>query len=203
MKAVYNDPNITLRNMRMMHFDPGHDIPTLIDNLAKRPKMLDLQDRTLIARIIALTTARKDLPTTVMIGISDLTVLSPMLVYFLGNQTKQRTVFTLTPTEGVADNTLARDLLNQLRPTDTVDDLSGLVAKAAGKKDFLIALMPMSAKDEVRSVIDMLTAGRPGILLIKDYGLLGQTSHHEYCRDRGLRIVQLPDGSGELCNLAF
>ena len=80
MKAVYKDQNITLFNMRMAQFDPSHDMPTLIQNLAKSPSLLDIQDRTLIARTVALLMARKDLPTTVLIGASELTVLTAMLV---------------------------------------------------------------------------------------------------------------------------
>lgn len=202
MKAVYKDQNITLYNMRMMHFDPGHDMPTLIENMAKSPHLLDIQDRTLISRIIALVMARKDFPTTVLIGSSELTVLAPMLVYLFGNESKKRQLLSL-PTNGVASNTLTADLLPQLRPENTADNLQALVARAAERSDFLIAVLNSAVKDDVRSVIDLLTTGRPGVLLVKNYGYLSQSGHHEYCRDRGLRMVQLPDGSGELWNLAF
>ena len=104
---------------------------------------------------------------------------------------------------GVADNGLAADLLVQLTADNVADDMQTLVERARGRSDFLIAVMPSSSKDDVRSVIDLLTTGRPGILLVKNYGHITQSGHHEYCRDRGFRMVQLPDGSGELFNLAF
>ena len=203
MKAVYKDQNITLFNMRMMQFDPGHDMPTLIENFAKSPNLLDIQDRTLISRVVALLTARKDLPTTVLIGTSELTVLTPLLVYLFGNESPKRKLLSLPTSAGVADNGLVADLLVQLKADNVANDIQTLVERASGRSDFLIAVLPSSSKDDVRSVIDLLTTGRPGVLLIKNYGHISQSSHHEYCRDRGLRMVQLPDGSGELCNLAL
>ncbi len=203
MKAVYKDQNITLYNMRMMQFDPGHDLPTLIDNLAKSPQSIDIQDRTLIARTVALLTARKDFPTTVLIGASELSLLTPLLIYLFGNASPKRRLLSLPTSKDVADNVLVADLLAQLQPDDVEDDVQALVSKAGKRSDFLIAVMPSSSKDDVRSVIDLLTTGRPGILLVKNYGHITQSGHHEYCRDRGLRVVQLPDGSGELFNLAF
>jgi hypothetical protein len=203
MKAVYKDQNITLFNMRMAQFDPSHDMPTLIQNLAKSPSLLDIQDRTLIARTIALLMARKDLPTTVLIGASELTVLTAMLVYLFGNASPKRRLLSVPTASGVADNGLAADLLVQLTSDNVADDMQTLVERASGRSDFLIAVMPSSSKDDVRSVIDLLTADRSGVLLVKNYGHISQSSHHEYCRDRGLRMVQLPDGSGELFNLAF
>lgn len=203
MKAVYKDQNITLFNMRMMQFDPSHDMPTLIQNLAKDPNLLDIQDRTLIARTVALLTARKDFPTTVLVGASELTVLTAILVYLFGNESPKRQLLSLPTRAGVAENDLVADLLVQLKAANVADDTQTLVERASGRSDFLIAVLPSSSKDDVRSVIDLLATGRPGILLVKNYGHISQSGHHEYCRDRGLRIVQLPDGSGELCNLAF
>ena len=203
MKAVYKDQNITLFNMRMMQFDPGHDMPTLIQNLAKSPQLLDIQDRTLIARTVALLTARKDFPTTVLIGASELTVLTPLLVYLFGNASPKLKLLSLPTSAGAAENGLVADLLVQLKADNVADDIQTLVERASGRSDFLIAVLPSSSKDGVRSVIDQLTTGRPGVLLVKNYGHISQSGHHEYCRDRGLRMVQLPDGSGELCSLAL
>ncbi len=203
MKAVYKDQNITLFNMRMMQFDPGHDMPTLIQNLAKSPQLLDIQDRTLIARTVALLTARKDFPTTVLIGASELTVLTPLLVYLFGNASPKLKLLSLPTSAGVAESGLVADLLVQLKADNVADDIQTLVERASGRSDFLIAVLPSSSKDGVRSVIDQLTTGRPGVLLVKNYGHISQSGHHEYCRDRGLRMVQLPDGSGELCSLAL
>jgi hypothetical protein len=147
--------------------------------------------------------ARKDLPTTVLIGASELTVLTAMLVYLFGNASPKCRLLSVPTASGVADNGLAADLLVQLTADNVAEDLQILVERASGRSDFLIAVMPSASKDDVRSVIDLLTTGRPGVLLVKNYGHISQSSHHEYCRDRGLRMVQLPDGSGELFNLAF
>jgi len=203
MKSVYEDKYLTLRDMRMIQFDPSHDVPSLISVLAKNPQMLDIQDRTLISRILGLGTARKQAPTTFLIGVSKLTVLTCLLLYLYGNQSKKRRILTIAPEAGVASHAMVDDLIAQLRPEDRADDLKSLIRKASDGQDFLIALMPATEKDDIRSVIDLLTSGRPGVMFIKDYGMLAQTGHLEYCRERGLRIVQLTDGSAELWNLNF
>jgi hypothetical protein len=201
MKSVYEDKYLTLRDMRMIQFDPSHDVPSLISVLAKNPQMLDIQDRTLISRILGLATARKQAPTTFLIGVGKLTVLTCLLLYLYGNQSKKKNILTIAPEAGVALHAMVDDLITQLRPEDRADDLKSLIRKASDGQDFLIALMPATEKDDIRSVIDLLTTGRPGVMFIKDYGMLAQTGHLEYCRERGLRIVQLTDGSAELWNL--
>ena len=204
MKHVYKDQNITLRNMRMIHFDPGHDLPTLIENFAKAPKLIDLQDRTLMARVIGLLTARKDKPTTILMGVKELGVLTAVLVHLFGNHSAgKKTLLSLPPQPSVSDQLMVTDLLVQLTQENIAESVPELVARAGKTSDFLIALLSISDKDEVRSVMDMLAAGRPGVLLMKGYGMLAVSSHHEYCRDRGLRIVQQADGSAELFNLAI
>lgn len=203
MKNVYEDNNITLRNMRMIQFDPGHDVPALIELLANRPNMLDIQDRTLISRAIAFVNARKESSTSVIVGMSNLTVLTAMLLFMFGKPDKKRRIRSLPLDSGVADTPLTNDLLALLSEQNVCPDLSSLIAASQGEKDFLIALLPSSKADDIRTVIDLLIAGRPGVLLIKDYGMLAQTGHLEYCRERGLRIVQLTDGSAELWNLNF
>lgn len=201
MKSVYEDNNITLRNMRMIQFDPGHDVPSLIELLARRPNMLDIQDRTLISRIVAILTARKECPTTVLIGVPSLTVLTAMLVFMFGKTDKKKRIRSLPVDEGVADTVLTSDLMGLFEDGNILPDLSSLIATTAGEKDFLISLLPSSKADDIRTVIDLMASSRPGVLLIKDYGMLAQAGHLEYCRDRGLRIAQLTDGSAELWNL--
>ena len=129
MKSVYEDKYLTLRNMRMIQFDPSHDVPTLISVLAKNPELLDIQDRTLMSRILGLATARKQAPTTFMIGISKLTVLTCLLLYLHGNQSKKKHILTIAPEAGVSSHAMVDDLITQLRPEDRADDLKSLIKK--------------------------------------------------------------------------
>ncbi len=203
MKSVYKDPNITLRNLRMIQFDPSHDVPSLIEILAKQPNLIDIQDRTLISRVIGITAARKDRPTTIVVGVKELTLLSCLLLFLYGNESRHRLLLSLPVQPSVSENAVVADLMEQLRPDNVANDLPSLISAAVARKDFLIALLPSGEKDNVRTVIDALTDGQAGVLLVKNYGLLDQGGHHEYCRERGLRIVQQTDGSAELWNLNF
>ena len=53
-----------------------------------------------------------------------------------------------------------------------------------------------------RECIDAFSTGKEGLLLIHNYAIEKSPSHHLYAVERGLRILENPDGSGEcLCAL--
>jgi len=47
-------------------------------------------------------------------------------------------------------------------------------------------------------VIDHFSKGNTGILFVLDYARHPADSHYQLVRELGLRMVEMPDGSGEL-----
>ena len=77
-------------------------------------------------------------------------------------------------------------------------DISHAVLKEEG---FLILLLSVKAVNEAREFIDALSTNKSGLLLIHNYSLNSSPSHHLYAAERGLRVLELPDGSGECYSL--
>lgn len=197
MTTSYKDSNIKLTNVLLTQFEQGREVPALIDLLAKRPGALTMQDRMLMSRAVAARASRRSEATTVAIGVEHLSVLATMMAFMFGNSAKQP-IWTTDPAPRCRDADICREL-NTLLPEDNlVVDARELVQRCAKGKDFLIVLLNHDHHNEIRAVIDMFDAGRKGLLLVRDYGLIHAASQYEYGRERGFRLLETPEGSGEL-----
>jgi hypothetical protein len=79
-----------------------------------------------------------------------------------------------------------------------VDSAREIVQRCTGGRDFLIIALEEKDHNEIRAVIDMFNNGRKGLLLVRDYAMLHAASHYEYGRERGFRVLEMVDGSGEM-----
>jgi hypothetical protein len=80
----------------------------------------------------------------------------------------------------------------------SVPDIINTALKADG---FLIVLLGSTETNSIRECIDAFSHKKSGFLLIHNYAIEKSPSHHLYAVERGLRILELPDGSGECLKL--
>ncbi len=196
----YQDSRISLNDILLMQFEQGRELPALLASVARKPGSLTIQDRTLMLRMIGALAGRRGEPTTLAVGIESFAVMAPIIMFIFGNQRKCPAMF-FDPTPYCLDSPMTKDLIGLLKPENLISGARELLQRCAKGKDFLIVTLDQSDKNEIRSVIDMFTDGRKGLLLVKDYGHVEAASHYEYARERGFRLLELPDGSGELISL--
>lgn len=201
MTTSYKDSHIQLSNVLLMQFEQGREVPALIDWLAIRPGSLTMQDRMLMSRVVAARASRRNEPATVAIGVERLSVLATMMAFMFGTNAKQP-IWTTDPTPRCRDADICRELNRMIPEENLVESARELVQRCAKGKDFLIILLSQEDHNEIRAVIDMFDAGRKGLLLIRDYGLTHAASQYEYGRERGFRLLETPEGSGELIAFA-
>ena len=88
-------------------------------------------------------------------------------------------------------------LINQ---TNIFSSETQIISNALKKDSLLIAIINAASINPARECIDAFSTGKEGLLLVHNYSIEQSPSHHLYAVERGLRILENPDGSGEcLC----
>jgi hypothetical protein len=200
MTTSYKDSNIQLTNILLTQFEQGREVPALIDWLAMKPGALKIQERMIMSKVVAARGARRDEPTTVAVGVSSLSFLATLVAFIFGQSEKQP-IITTDPTPWCRDADINREINKKIPAKNVVGSARELVQQCAKGKDFLIIVLNHDNHDEIRAVIDMFDAGRKGMLLVQDYGFATAVSQYEYGRERGFRLLEMTDGSGELIRL--
>ena len=200
MTTSYKDSNIQLKNILLTQFEQGREVPALIEWLAIKPGALKIQERMLMSKVVAARGARRDEPTTVAIGIESLSVLATIVTFIFGSREKQQLI-TTNPKTWCRDAPICDEINKKISHKNLVSSARELIQRCAKDKDFLIIVLDHDDHDEIRAVIDMFDAGRKGILLIRDYGLESAQSQYEYGRERGFRLFEMVDGSGEMVSI--
>ncbi len=202
MNSTYKDRNLQLDGILLTQFEQGREVPALIESLAQRPGSLTTQERMLISRIVAAVGARRGKPVTVALGSPAIALAAPMLQFVFGTG-KHLNCIGIDPRAAMRDSAFAQDLLAPLEAAGFAADARDAIARARESKDFLVAALGHADGNEIRAVIDQFAQGRPGLLLVHDYAMVHAATHYEYGRLKGLRLLELPDGSGELLSLPF
>ena len=70
-----------------------------------------------------------------------------------------------------------------------------IVRNALKNEGFFIVVVSSHSVNEARECIDAFSMGKEGVLFIHNYAHEKSPSHHLYAVERGLRIIELPDGS--------
>ncbi|MFN5447409.1 MAG: hypothetical protein ACK5AJ_12235 [bacterium] len=200
MKSTYKDSHIQLKDILLTQFEQGREVPALIELLSVRPGGLTIQDRMLMSRIVAAKASRKNEPTTVAIGIEALALMGPILTFMFGTKAKQP-LLCFQPRPKCRESEIARELNDMIKDDSIVTSARDIVQRCTGGKDFLIIALEEKDHNEIRAVIDMFNNGRKGLLLIRDYAMVHAASHYEYGRERGFRLLEMVDGSGELVSI--
>jgi hypothetical protein len=201
MTLQYSDKRIKLNDILLMQFDQGREIPSLLATVAKNLNGFDIQNRTMMVRMNGAVAARGKQDTTLAIGVSSISLYSLICTYLFGANADHLKILTLDPTVQMNESKFAKDLYNLISKTSLVTGLQDLLDKCAKSNDFLIICLPAEAKQEIQMTIEMFSKSRKGILFLTNYGLPESPSYYETVRNIGMRILELPDGSGELMSL--
>lgn len=200
MNSTYKDRNLQLDGILLTQFEQGREVPALIESLAQRPGSLTIQERMMISRIVAAVGARCGKPVTVAIGSPSIALAAPILQFIFGAG-KHLNCIPIDPRRAVRDSAFAEDLLAPLVSAGFAADAREAIGRTRNGKDFLVAALEHTDGNEIRAVIDQFEGGRSGLLLVRDYAMVHAATHYEYGRLKGLRLLELPDGSGELLSL--
>ena len=196
--SVYNDKNISLKDIALTQFELAREIPAALELIANKPQNLDIQTRMLIIRINAALHNFKSMEKiTIAIGIDFLAFLNPMLNFLHGAKRKNLDVFSFDPASVTKQNKITTELSSFIKKENIFSSDAKMISSAIKQKSFLIALLGPQSLNPARECLDAFSMGKQGLLLIHNYAIEKSPSHHLYAVERGLRIIEQPDGSGE------
>ncbi len=195
--SQYTDANISLKEITLTQFELAREVPAAIDLFAEKPENLGIQTRTLLTKLNAALTNFKLQKITIGIGIQEFAFFSPLLTYLHGDKAKKFKIFSHNPSNSLKKTIVPKEVVEKIDPKNFLNnerDISHAVLKEDG---FLILLLSVKAVNESREFLDALSTDKSGLLLIHNYSLTSSPSHHLYAAERDLRLLELPDGSGE------
>ena len=195
--STYNDPFISLKNIALTQFEGARDIPASIDLLVKEPNKLDIQARTILLRLHAALTNFKIPKIAIAVGLKEYSTFNTILSFLHGDK-KDRVFFIgHNPVDEQLDSPVARDIMKNFSSENFLTTETEMCRLLLKQDAFIIGLFSSSAVNEAREVIDAFSHGRNGVLFLQNYSRLNSPSHHLYAAERNLRVLELPDGSGE------
>lgn len=198
MTTHYDDGFITLKGHPLFHFDVGREMPAWLDLFSPDPMKVSLQDRSLLARLIAIVSNRRaKIPLNFGLASPDLFFAAPMLWAVFGAELKLSTAVSMPFADRIRSNLLTDELAGtcpfQTRPSaDEVVNLTLANIKGPG-----VFLLDAKAENLCRKLMDHALNHGQCHLLIRDYCKGGHANHYAYARDRGMRVLENADGSGE------
>ena len=200
--SIYNDKNLKLNNIALTQFEMAREIPAALDLFAKNPQSLDMQTRMLVLKVNAaihnLTSKNK---LTLAVGVDFLSFLNPMIAFLHGDKKDRLETLSLSPQEHLKETKLQKELDLLIDKANIFSSDVEVISNAIKKDSLLIAILNATSINPARECIDAFSTGKEGLLLIHNYAIEQSPSHHLYAVERGLRILENPDGSGECYSL--
>ena len=199
--STYNDKNLKLNNIALTQFEMAREIPAAIDLFAKKPQTLDMQARMLILKVnAALHNLKSENKITLAIGVDFLSFLNPMIAFLHGDKKDRLETLSLPPQEYLKETKIQKELDLLINQTNIFSSETEIIINALKRDSLLIAILNAASINPARECIDAFSTGTEGLLLVHNYAIEQSPSHHLYAVERGLRILENPDGSGEcLC----
>ena len=196
--SKYNDKNLSIENIALTQFEMAREIPAAIDLFAKKPQTLDMQARMLILKVNAVIHNLKTNDNfTLAIGVDFLSFLNPMIAFLHGDKKDRLETLSLPPQEYLKETKLQKELDLLVDKTNIFSSDVEVVSNALKKDSLLIAIINATSINAARECIDAFSTGKKGCLLVHNYAIEQSPSHHLYAVERGLRMLENPDGSGE------
>ena len=199
--SKYNDKNLSLNNIALTQFEMAREIPAVIDLFAKQPQKLDMQARMLILKVnAAMHNIKSKEKITLAVGVDFLSFLNPMIAFLHGDKTDRLETLSLPPEAYLKETKFQKEIGILINKANIFSSDTEIIRNALKKNSLLIAILDAASIDPARECIDAFSTGKGGLLLIHNYAIEKSPSHHLYAVERGLRILENPDGSGEcLC----
>lgn len=195
--STYNDPFISLKNIALTQFEGARDVPATIDLTVKDPSLLDIQSRTLLLKIHAALTNFKLPKIAVAIGPKGYACFNTILSFLHGDKKDRVVFFGQNPEGQIIDNPITREIMKNFTPKNFSTSETELCRLLLQQDAFVIGVFSSGAVNEAREILDAFSHGKNGVLLLQNYSRLKSPSHHLYAAERNLRVLELPDGSGE------
>ena len=196
--SAYNDKNISLKNIALTQFELAREVPAAIDLFANKPQMLDIQLRTIITKINAvLNNFRKKNNFVLAIAVESLGFLNPMFKFLHGDKDEKVTIYSWDPSITMKNTKFDSEIISKIDKQNIFKTETEIVRNALKNEGFFIVVVSSHSVNEARECIDAFSMGKEGVLFIHNYAHEKSPSHHLYAVERGLRIIELPDGSGE------
>lgn len=200
--SSYNDKHIALNNIALTQFEMAREIPAAIDLFAKKPQTLDMQARMLVLKVnAALHNLKSKNKITLAIGVEFLSFLNPMIAFLHGDKKDKLETLSLPPQAYLKETKIQKDLDSLIDKTNIFSSETEVISNALKKDNLLIAILNAASINPARECIDAFSTGKQGLLLIHNYAIEQSPSHHLYAVERGLRVLENPDGSGECYSL--
>ncbi|RZP22237.1 MAG: hypothetical protein EVA26_03690 [Burkholderiaceae bacterium] len=200
--STYNDKNLKLNNIALTQFEMAREIPAALDLFAKKPQSLDMQTRMLILKVnAAIHNLKSKNKLTLAVGIDFLSFLNPMIAFLHGDKKDRLETLSLSPQEHLKETKLQKELDLLIDKANIFSSDIEVISNAIKKDSLLIAILNATSINPARECIDAFSTGKEGLLLIHNYSIEQSPSHHLYAVERGLRILENPDGSGECYSL--
>ena len=198
----YSDKNLKLDNIALTQFEMAREIPAALDLFAKNPQSLDMQTRMLILKVnAAIHNLKSKNKLTLAVGIDFLSFLNPMIAFLHGDKKDRLEILSLSPQEYLKETKLQKELDLLINKANIFSSDIEVISNAIKKDSLLIAILNATSVNPARECIDAFSTGKEGLLLIHNYAIEQSPSHHLYAVERGLRILENPDGSGECYSL--
>ena len=200
--STYNDKNLKLNNIALTQFEMAREIPAAIDLFAKKPQTLDMQARMLILKVnAAMHNIQSKEKITLAVGIDFLSFLNPMIAFLHGDKKDRLETLSLAPDGYLKEVKFQQELSLLVDKKNIYSSDTEIMSSAIKKDSLLIAVVNATSINPARECIDAFSTGKEGLLLIHNYAIEQSPSHHLYAVERGLRILENPDGSGECYSL--
>ncbi len=201
--STYNDPFISLKNIALTQFEGAREVPASIDLIAKDPNKLDIQSRSLLLKLNAALTNFRVPKIAVAIGIKEYSTFNTILSFLHGDKKDKIFFIGHNPVNEQLDTAVTKEIMKNFSPENFVDSETQMCRLLLKQEAFIIGLFSSGAVNEAREIIDAFSHGRSGALFVQNYSRLNSPSHHLYATERNLRVLELPDGSGECYSLQF
>ena len=138
---------------------------------------------------------------TLAVGIDFLSFLNPMIAFLHGDKKDRLETLSLSPQEHFKGKQTKKELDLLIDKANIFSSDIEVISNAIKKDSLLIAILNATSVNPARECIDAFSTGKEGLLLIHNYAIEQSPSHHLYAVERGLRILENPDGSGECYSL--
>jgi len=196
--GTYKDKYIQLKDTFLLQYELGREVPALVQLLAKDSKEYDIQWRTVMTRVVGAIAGRRKGKVCLLIGEARMSVLALVTNFIFSKIRPDLSIFAASIHRNINESPLCQDVISGMPPNSEVSDVSDLMRAGLRTKGFLIAVLHEKQSTQIRQVIDHFGQGGSGILFVLDYAHYPADSHYQPVRDLGLRLVEMPDGSGEL-----
>ena len=200
--SIYNDKNLKLNNIALTQVEMAREIPAALDLFAKNPQSLDMQTRMLVLKVnAAIHNLKSKNKLTLAVGIDFLSFLNPMIAFLHGDKKDRLETLSFSPQGHLKETKLQKELDLLIDKANIFSSDVEVISNAIKKDSLLIAIVNATSINPARECIDAFSTGKEGLLLIHNYAIEQSPSHHLYAVERGLRILENPDGSGECYSL--